>query len=888
MNKRIFTFVLCIVMMLSAVGGASATESAVDSGKATAFLEDLGIITTEIADMDAAMSREEFAVYVARMLKVDTKASENVRYFIDVEMDGYAVGAINSLAELGLISMADDGKFRPQEPITMQEAAKMLVVAIGRKEQAEYKGGYPGGYMMTASGAEILNGVQAGKESVSYGDAFIMIRNTMEAEVMSIEIFGPDGNAVQYDNNDEYTILKNIWNILEAEGTVSAVYGASADGTVVEEKNEIVLSGETYEISDTINADDLFGEYINVYYTEDDNSKHKQIVSVEKSAKGESVLIGVESFAKYETNKISFYSDASRIREIVLDAPVFVYNGYPLKSDIANKISNINKGDIEVKDSDGNGKYDLVIIRDFANFIVSGISNGAVYDKLGSAAIEWNGLQAYRVYTAEGYVASEADIKIGQSLSVARSEGNVFVDVIMSETEVSGSVSGHKESDGVHFLTVNGAEYAIEKSYAEKIKDIYPGEEAVGQSFKFTIDAFGNIVYMVKTESSMKTGFITETVYEEAGFSKYAKLKMLTEANKFEVLELAEKTSVNGKSYREVNEAFDAIPLNGEYGHKQLIRYGLNSEGKINDIRTASYNAWYGDDKSGFQQLYESNQSQRYIRGKLGERATLTANSLVFFIPYGKTELEEEDCLLTSYSILIDDMIYTSNSYIFERDGILVDAAVCYYTPEQLSSNRMYTKPIMMVESISEKITSAGDLIYSVQGYSSGAKTEILVPDELSVEGIEEGDIVMFYYDARGNIVAGKEGESYTMLCKRKDVYENGKPNWTNNKYHDYLYYASADAISNYYRAEFQLSFGHVLNVAENAVAWDRDMDGRFDETAQVSGNVVIFDSSRRDGQHIYAGKTGDIKTYNSVGMECGKIILRTRGQVVVETFIYQ
>jgi len=186
----------------------------------------------------------------------------------------------------------------------------------------------------------------------------------------------------------------------------------------------------------------------------------------------------------------------------------------------------------------------------------------------------------------------------------------------------------------------------------------------------------------------------------EDGFDKLYMLKILTEANKFEEVALSDNILINGGKYRKAESAFGNIPTNGDYGIKQIIRYSLNNDGEINELMTASYNAWIGDnpENKGFQQLYERTESKRYVRGRLGSRAALSSNSLVFFLPYGTNEFEEKDCIVSNYNILTDDLIYPSNAYIFSRDGIMVDAAVVFYENEQLIKNRLYVKPIIMVE----------------------------------------------------------------------------------------------------------------------------------------------------------------------------------------------
>jgi hypothetical protein len=112
--------------------GVFPQDNSVSNEESVNFLTNLGIITTEIENLDDSMSREEFAVYITRMLKLDANAREDVRYCSDVEMDGYAVGAINALVEYGAISVPENRKFRPQDAIRIDEAAKIITALVER------------------------------------------------------------------------------------------------------------------------------------------------------------------------------------------------------------------------------------------------------------------------------------------------------------------------------------------------------------------------------------------------------------------------------------------------------------------------------------------------------------------------------------------------------------------------------------------------------------------------------------------------------------------------------------------------------------------------------------------------------------------------------------
>lgn len=891
MTKRVLMLALsiCIAATVICCGAAAETmdSAAQDSIR---FLTDLEIITSEIEDSEAPISREEFSVYTARMLRLDADSFKNVRYFIDVEADGYAAGAINALTDRGLISAADDRMFRPLEAVTVGEAAKILVAALGYKEPAEANGGYPSGYMVMASRLGLTAGVGAVGSTMTYGAAFDMLDRALKAQLLSIEVFGSDGSALEYDKSKEYTILKNIWKVYETEGMVTSVYGKTTD-SLQESKNEIRIDGTRYMISDNINASEYFGEHVSAYYKTQESNPDRVIVSVKRSGGQNTLKISPEDYIGYSEKTLSYRADSGRTRSIELEKPMFIYNGYPLKENVSERLSEINKGFIEVKDGDGNGGYDMVVISDYRNFVVSAAENGAVYDKLGSSEIIWSDYVSTVVYADGGVAAKEADVKAGQTLSVARSAGGECIEVIISEKEIEGSVTEHKLSDEKHIITVGSSDYTIEKTYAEQIKNTHIKNIPSADVYKICLDTFGNVVYMVKQASDMNAAYIIKGVLNDDSFNSKVTLRLLTDANRFEELELADRIQINNTGFRDAAEAYRAIPgytQDSASVKSQLIRYSTNTDGRINKILTASYNAWNGESNSGFLALYERTGQQRYTRGKLGERATLTSATKVFFVPNGVDDPEETDCKVSNYSELVDDFIYSSNAYVYNEDGICADALVCLYMPEQLPNNRLYSKPIMMVDSISEKIGESGEIFNCVTGYSLGGKIEYLVPEELSVDGLQEGDLIMFNFDIKGNIVEGTGKNDYTMLVKREDMYKNNRPGWTQNARHDYLYTDSGDSVSDYYRAEFQLSFGYVSNVLDDAVAWDREPDGRFDESARITGNIVIYDSSRRDGQHIYVGKPENIITYKSAGLNCGKIIFRTRSSIQVETFIYQ
>ena len=149
--------------------------------------------------------------------------------------------------------------------------------------------------------------------------------------------------------------------------------------------------------------------------------------------------------------------------------------------------------------------------------------------------------------------------------------------------------------------------------------------------------------------------------------------------------------------------------------------------------------------------------------------------------------------------------------------------------------------------------------------------------------------MIMLNHGLAGKVVEGEKlsANDIEIVCKVSDIKTNKKPTWTKNTHHDYLYANSDTAINDYYRADFQMSFGYVNKVSGTQVAWGYKDGNAFSEAANITGNIVIYDASRKKGDRVVVGNTTDLVTYGAAGYDCSKIIFRTRGGRIWETFCY-
>lgn len=132
-------------------------------------LYDYGIMSGDTSgnfNPNKTITREEFAAIICRMLGEEESAQAiKTSSFSDVPSSRWSVGYIAKAAELGIVSGYGNGKFGPKNPVTVEQAAKMLVCAWGYEDAAKEAGGWPDGYLSIAKSNGILNGVLSSSSS---------------------------------------------------------------------------------------------------------------------------------------------------------------------------------------------------------------------------------------------------------------------------------------------------------------------------------------------------------------------------------------------------------------------------------------------------------------------------------------------------------------------------------------------------------------------------------------------------------------------------------------------------------------------------------------------------------------------------------------------------
>lgn len=108
------------------------------------------------------ITRAEVAAILYRARHGQKKPSAVSTVFEDVTANHWASGYIASAVNDGIINGIDEKHFAPEDNITNEQAMKMIVCMKGLTDDAEKRGGYPKGFVLTA----VYNGIMDDVEIV--------------------------------------------------------------------------------------------------------------------------------------------------------------------------------------------------------------------------------------------------------------------------------------------------------------------------------------------------------------------------------------------------------------------------------------------------------------------------------------------------------------------------------------------------------------------------------------------------------------------------------------------------------------------------------------------------------------------------------------------------
>ena len=588
--KRVLSLALASVMLLGmmVIGAGAADKTAADltdmdkvtNKEAVSVMVDLGIIEGKPDGSFApteGVDRATMAKLITYVLMGDVDAAIFEGTSTDLtDIDtNWAEGYIKYCYANGIISGDGQGHFFPTQGVTVVQAAKMLLVALGYDAEAsKYQNNamWSVNIMKDAQVAGLLNGVEGtANDTLTRDGAAQMIFNTLNAKTVTPKF--------QYDMGVQYlseyvvsstTLGYQTYGMVKVTATVDSI----SDGKAVLSP----ASAGNLTISKTLTATpDMVGNVVSLYVkgTLDTNgklAKAEKLISTSLVISATNVLgtstdgTKVTGYEAGKTNDLTTNKSGNKKYIAELDETVNYFENGAKLDDVAAANSKIKVGTVvELIDANNNGKADLVKL---TNKSVKTLTND-VKTKTEDDVL---------MVSVPGVTADYVDAK-----TVSGYEGLVKNDVVLTveiggvtyiekATSVEGVVTGIKNDtykiDGVYYAKSGLVADAMSGYVANDFKNTYT----------FYLDNGNNIVKAVKVteETVTKTAVVLDYGKIQGsgiGGTFVAQAQLLFEDGTVEIVEMSklDGTELNNDNF---------ATTTGKVGKGVFVDYSVDKNGK--------------------------------------------------------------------------------------------------------------------------------------------------------------------------------------------------------------------------------------------------------------------------------------------------------------------
>lgn len=650
---------------------------------------------------------------------------------------------------LGIISGGDT--FRPDDDITMYEAAKILVSLLGYGELAEKKGGYPFGYMSIANDIGIFKGCSFDSEGRMPAKGFLIaLMNTLETEVIDIEAVTKklDGLVTTYQTVEDKTLMAYALGIYRAEGIVKSNEYTSINGLSNIGDNQVEIGSHIYLTKEASDAD-LLGYNVECYYKNDNSKSYRELVYIGEY-RNEVVTVNSDHIIPdgVTKTKFTYYTDDLKRKSDdvkISKSASLIYNGGQKKLTAADLCP--ANGEVILIDNNNDNSFDVVKVMNYRTILVSGVSENShtVSDLLGGTSIVLDPEDDdYEIFIeTDGESGQFSNIAVRNVISYAESSGNKKnVKYVKISTK---NVEGIVDSVDEDTVTLDGIEYAVSESMKTSVELRNYGI--------FYIDIYGRIVAQ-KLENDVVYGYLNK-LYKENGIKKVVQAQIFTENNRWVELDFEDNVITNG-GRKTAEELYTA--LGSDY--RQLITYTVSDSGKINMLKTAeSFEEYSAAEEVAIEddifRVYGEIASAKYRSGLNSfENLIVVGNTTkIFMIPDQSTkDADKEEFYMIPASSLSGDSTYKNIIPYDLNRSRMAGALVIVGRTNNISLNASF----MVVDKMIKARDSENNMVDAVKGHYMNSLITLPAADDdvfaAFSEPLAEGDIIQFRMDDYGNV----------------------------------------------------------------------------------------------------------------------------------------
>lgn len=758
---KILSLVLVLCLALTSFGYASTFPDVSEKAEysdAVSLLAALKIINgyeDGSFGPDKNVTRAEFTAMLVRALgKSNIGSSDPAGLpFVDLGDASWAISDIRTAYDLKIINGMSATEFAPNAQVTVEQALKMIVCALGYYPMAlESVGGdasaiWPNGYTNVATHLLIDAGVTTGYNMpAKRSDIATFVYNALEVDLMETKSYnGVDRTEIKKDTNllnDRLKITYGLGELIaDNKNSVDASGNVAREGEVVIYESD-TTTNETYFVG-SVSTEGLVGRSIKYYYKQN-NAGEKTLVYLEDTTKESSIVkidpesINTVTGAWDSGVQISYWAKETdrKATTVKISAdPIVSINGRVIdnSSKTPEQALNVDSGSIELMSSNKSGDYNKINIISYVTYVVGSVSSSQkmVIDMY-KTAVQGNTvtLDADDDFTtltmtraSNGSTVSLSALTKYNVISVKEStgaNGRSVIDVIVSNDTATGTITA-LDLD-LDKIGVDGKEYTLSK-YITTYAATQVGTLAINDSVKLYLDKDGNVAAFEKVSS-------TNTVYAYicgvAAENETLAFRLLEQNGGKATVYAASKIKIDGVTYTDFDKAetdlmeittnIDENGINGS----QLVKITKNNNGDISsvdtiNVGTSETSANLTMVKSGSSYKYNASTNQ-FVNGS--NKFMVDSSTIIITVPSDRADYDAY--AKKSLSSFKDGQTYSNiEAYDYTTGSVgKVKCIVIYGTSggNQLSAD----SPIIITTDKRLTSNSEGETVYNVFGYMFG------------------------------------------------------------------------------------------------------------------------------------------------------------------------
>ncbi len=904
--KRLLSLILTVAMMLSLVVMPSAEElvlSDIDAssaeGKAVNKLVSRGIINgyeDGTFRPGNSISRAEFCVVMVKFqAQQDYINPDALTGFEDLDTDenyAWARPYVAKAVELGIINGFEDKTFRAADPVTYEQAIKMIVCALGYEKEGmipTIEGDWSSGYIAKAMTLRVTSGTSIANKTraCTRGTVAILVANALDTERNDMGIPGLEDLL---NDPDEQLGYEEVKGIVTGTFLTELEY---ADSSVP--KNCIQIDDEVYEIGFSSDPNEFLGcEVRAVVKEEGPANDYPVVVGMEFTTKTNVLEIEADLVGDFEDGVLEYLTkrDGNSREAKIADEYITIFNNKVYDYDIEDLNDDLVNGSVVLVDNTGDKKYDVIRINSYDVFVVASKNSSsqkitlmydAEYDGDNTLVFPAESTSIIFSLKRNGKEIKFSDIAKWDVLNIKASpedaDGKRYYEVVVTRETVSGNITERDTSDA-SAIVIGNEEYYIADSLMDYIER--GGEDApsleVGESAQVYLDAAGKIVAAAEAKSdvsSEKYAYLY-ALRQDSDDSEYdLEFKFYTTDGKFIQIGSASKITIDDTKYKALDDDVlkyleksadkansnyqDYMEL--EYVYHQPIIYQTNSEGLVTTIYTVLSEenedismVMTNDDNEYYYSPYEAgdmNEDGEYegraykSSGKSFTDFKVSSSTKIMFVPDNRGA--SDDYLTFSYSKAFSN----GRKYHVEAFGLTTSGTAAFVLLYHQNDSRIYTSssPWMIVASKSD--TKDGTVIKGYTGTSYSLKSVTVSEEDgpSSVSDIGKGDIIRYILDNKNELVDyqvwfdASDPSQLQPVSTNRDLYTLGEevdPADANRILE--IHSTDTKPKFNYPSASFRLQYGTVTELILN----ENEDDSVDEESITVSG-VLVEDELEMD-----------------------------------------